>query len=260
MIPKRASDWMFKKLESRAESWLSSVRDIASPLYHEYVEGMLADYWQIRRKWRDEKKYSEFRIILYSIAWGGQILWAVCRLNVHRVRRGLSYLFFAAEQYLALTHTSAPLSFRQSLTRRVFAWLHQLTGSVGMQTHMIEVMLSPTAQIVGWSEEATLVFGYQVDEVLGEVATDCFIPEIETSGRSLIDLIRNICLRPDQYSLNLNENQNQEGGRYWLLWANVPVHNQAGELVEIRCRGIKVEDPRFIQRLLLRWQTCRLLR
>ncbi|MBI4779713.1 MAG: PAS domain-containing protein [Oscillatoriophycideae cyanobacterium NC_groundwater_1537_Pr4_S-0.65um_50_18] len=253
------SAWLLKSLENIVKRWLHSVRDTASPLYHDYIEGMLSDYAEVRKKWRDEKKYGDLRVAWHSLSWGGQIFWGVFRLNIHRIRRGLSLLFFAVEQHFVLTQASATLSLKGLIIKEVFSWLHQVTGSVGIQVDTIEVMLSPTAQIIGWSDGAASVFGFHADDVMGKVATDCFIPEVETSGRSLTDLIRNICSCPHLYSLNINENQNQEGIRYWLLWANVPVFDKAGELIEIRCRGIKVEDPLFMQSLLLRWQDWKML-
>jgi hypothetical protein len=161
--------------------------------------------------------------------------------------------FFASEQHLTLMHSLKPLPWKGLIFKNLLMWLHQLTRGSGVYSAPIEVVLSPTAQIIGWSEEATLAFGFCQDDVLGKLATDCFIPVVETSGRELTDLIHNICLFPREYGLNLNENQHQEGSRYWVLWVNVPIHNQAGEIVKIWCRGTKIEDPIFMRPLITYW-------
>lgn len=257
--------WMLGRFETIIRRWLDSGRDTASPLYHDYIEGMLADYEEASKKWYKENQSGDLRAIIYLLCWVTQILWGVFCLSLHRIRRGLSLLFFAIEQHFALTQSATPPSLRGLIIRETFSWLHQVTDNMGIQADTVEVMLNSNAQIIGWSEGATAVFGFEADDVLGRAATECFIPTTETSGRSLADLIHNLCLAPDQYSLNLNKNRDQAGVRYWMIWANVPVYSPDGELIETRFRGIKIADPGLMQYLLLRWKIgkifgcCRIL-
>lgn len=249
----RGSAWLLEKLGNVVRDWLISIRGHTVPLYHEYVEGMFSDYTERRQRWRNENK-SEFEILFLSIPWGVSILLGICRLNVDRLRRGISLLIFATEQILALTHSLTPLSIYGQFIKRLLGWLHRLTGNVGIQTEKIELRLSPTAQVTAWSAGAEMVLGFSCDEVIGQEATDSFIPEVESGGRSLTTLIKAICTSPEQHSLNINENQHRNGARYWVLWVNVPVYCSTKELVEVICVGVKIEDSNLMKHLVNGWR------
>jgi hypothetical protein len=242
--------WFLEWLSQFIEKWLESVREHSSPLYHDYIEGMLSEYAEVRETLRCNKNYSEIRIILVSIPWGIDIVWGICRLTLSRYRRALSLCFYGTEQVLSLMHSLKPLPKNTLRLREFFSLLHWLTGNVGTQLDKIELKLSPTAQVTAWGENAEATFGFTEDDILGKEAVGTFIPGIETGGRTLTELIREICSTPEAYTFNVNENQSFDGSRCWTFWLNVPTHSETGELIEVSCVGVRTEDPKLLQLLI----------
>lgn len=253
------SAWCLRKFGSFVKAWLLSVQDHTVPLYHDYVEGMISDYIDQRQKWQDQSR-SELQILLQSIPWGISILLGICRLNVCRWRRGISLLAYGVEQFLSLSHSLAPLPLYGRLMKYLLGWLHRITGNVGIHTNKIEVRLSSsTAEVTAWSYGAEMVLGFTAEDVLYQPATTSFVPETESSGRSLVTLLQSVCTVPESHSLNINENRDCNGDRYWILWVNVPIYSATQELTEVSCLGIKIEDPTLMQLLVQGWKVWRKL-
>ncbi|NJN86098.1 MAG: hypothetical protein HC881_06985 [Leptolyngbyaceae cyanobacterium SL_7_1] len=156
----------------------------------------------------------------------------------------VSLFLYGVEQVLALSNSIYGLPGFRSLNLRVLVWLLQsITGSVGKRSVQVALKLSPTGEIVGWGRSAEALFRYTADEVVGEAAIGTFIPEIETGGRTLSELMGNVYASPEYYSLNVNENQDSRGNRFWMFWVNLPDYSDVGNLSEISCVGFKIDDP-----------------
>lgn len=80
-------------------------------------------------------------------------------------------------------------------------------------------------------------FGYEEKEIIGRHITGTIVPETETSGRDLRILMADITKNPERYLLNENENIRRNGERVWVSWANKPILNEQGELIEILSVG-----------------------
>jgi PAS domain S-box-containing protein len=65
-------------------------------------------------------------------------------------------------------------------------------------------------------------FGFEKEEMLGKYATETIVPPVESTGRDLFEMIKDIYDDPDKHSLNINENIRKNGERVWVEW-----HNQA---------------------------------
>ncbi|MDX2243153.1 MAG: PAS domain S-box protein [Leptolyngbyaceae cyanobacterium bins.302] len=76
-------------------------------------------------------------------------------------------------------------------------------------------------------------FGYTEADILGRHLVGTIVPETESSGRDLQSLIQEICLHPEHYLANENENIRRNGERVWLSWANKPILDKEGNLIEI---------------------------
>lgn len=63
-------------------------------------------------------------------------------------------------------------------------------------------------------------FGYKEEELLGKSAMDTIVPQTESTGRNLDEMIENIYKDPDEYSININENIKKNGERVWIEWHN----------------------------------------
>jgi PAS domain S-box-containing protein len=80
-------------------------------------------------------------------------------------------------------------------------------------------------------------FGFDLDEILGRNVIGTIVPETETSGRDLEALMVDICLHPENYLFNENENICKNGDRVWIVWANKPILDDHGNLKEILSVG-----------------------
>ena len=49
---------------------------------------------------------------------------------------------------------------------------------------------------------------------------DTIVPQTESTGRNLDEMIENIYKDPDEYSININENIKKNGERVWIEWHN----------------------------------------
>ncbi|NJP10692.1 MAG: PAS domain S-box protein [Leptolyngbyaceae cyanobacterium RU_5_1] len=76
-------------------------------------------------------------------------------------------------------------------------------------------------------------FGYSEQEILGRHVVGTIVPQTESSGRDLQQLIQDICEHPDRYLQNENENIRCNGERVWLAWANRPIMDEQDRLIEI---------------------------
>ncbi|MHC5747014.1 MAG: PAS domain S-box protein [Nostoc sp.] len=81
------------------------------------------------------------------------------------------------------------------------------------------------------------LFGFDLDEIIGSNVIGTIVPETETSGRDLQTLMVDICQNPDNYLFNENENLCKNGDRVWIVWANKPILDAQGNLIEILSVG-----------------------
>ncbi|NJR62281.1 MAG: PAS domain S-box protein [Cyanobacteria bacterium CRU_2_1] len=80
-------------------------------------------------------------------------------------------------------------------------------------------------------------FGFDRNELLHQQIVGTIVPPIESSGRDLHTLMQDICLYPENHELNEHENICKNGDRVWISWANKPIYDEQGNLVEILSVG-----------------------
>ena len=76
-------------------------------------------------------------------------------------------------------------------------------------------------------------FGYTEEELIGKNLSDTLIPQTETFGRDLSQLVEQICTNPQEYLIYENENICRNGKRVWVTWVNQPIYDKKGDLIEI---------------------------
>ncbi|WP_161635039.1 PAS domain S-box protein [Leptolyngbya sp. Heron Island J] len=85
-------------------------------------------------------------------------------------------------------------------------------------------------------------FGYTNDEIVGCNLLETIVPAEDATGIDQEVMIAELLQSPDQYVLNENENIRRNGERVWVLWANEPVLNDQGKLIEVLSVGTDVTD------------------
>jgi diguanylate cyclase (GGDEF)-like protein/PAS domain S-box-containing protein len=94
-----------------------------------------------------------------------------------------------------------------------------------------------SGRITFFNEFAQSFFGYTQQEILGRDLLRTIVPLIESSGRDLVAMIKDLLANPDKYPTNENENVRKNGERVWMSWTNRALYNEQGQLTEILSVG-----------------------
>ncbi|BAY08526.1 PAS domain S-box protein [Calothrix sp. NIES-2098] len=94
------------------------------------------------------------------------------------------------------------------------------------------------------------LFGFDAQEIIGRNVVGTIVPETETSGRDLQALMVDICQYPENYLFNENENSCKNGDRVWIVWANKPILDEQGNLIEILSVGTDATERKRAQAAL----------
>ncbi|MGE5804221.1 MAG: PAS domain S-box protein, partial [Ignavibacteria bacterium] len=111
-------------------------------------------------------------------------------------------------------------------------------------TTAVILRINPLGIIRFANERALEFFGYTEDELIGKHAVGTIVPEKESTGRSLSEMVNNILKNPDQFHSNINENMCRNGRRVWLEWTNSGIYDKDGNLVEFLSVGIDITERR----------------
>ncbi|MBW4520971.1 MAG: PAS domain S-box protein [Scytolyngbya sp. HA4215-MV1] len=93
-------------------------------------------------------------------------------------------------------------------------------------------------------------FGFNASEILYHNVVGTIVPETETSGRDLYAMILDICRHPQNYLFNENENSCKNGDLVWIVWANRPIFDADGNLIEILSVGTDATDRKHAEQAL----------
>ncbi|MGB3401497.1 MAG: ATP-binding protein [Microcoleaceae cyanobacterium] len=141
---------------------------------------------------------------------------------------------------------------------RLFGVILDLTERMQMEVALQErekqyrdLVQTANCIILRWDTQGNIVFinqygaeffcGLETD-ILGQSIMDTIVPEWDSSGQDLQALMQQICQQPNAFIINENENIRQDGERVWVNWANKPIFDEAGELVEILSIGTDITD------------------
>ncbi len=93
-------------------------------------------------------------------------------------------------------------------------------------------------------------FGYKRAELFGRHLVGTIVPETDTAGKDLRQMIDNIIHSPADYHENENENVTRDGRRIWMHWSNTAVSEKNGTLVEILSIGTDVTERKVAEQQL----------
>jgi PAS domain S-box-containing protein len=110
------------------------------------------------------------------------------------------------------------------------------------------------ARITFFNEYAQDFFGFSEEELLGKSVVGTIVPETDTNGVELEPIMRELCLNPEKYSRNENENICKDGKRVWIEWINRGIYTKDGESVGVLSIGNDVTQLRQLQQQLIQSQ------
>lgn len=99
------------------------------------------------------------------------------------------------------------------------------------------VKVNSDGQITYFSKGAERLFGFAAAEVLDQKIFATILPEQESSGRNLKQLLQRVLSQPEQFQYIEHENVHKNGKRIWVAWRNTPVYDQSGNLQYILSIG-----------------------
>jgi diguanylate cyclase (GGDEF)-like protein/PAS domain S-box-containing protein len=88
-----------------------------------------------------------------------------------------------------------------------------------------------------FNEFAEHFFGFSQEEIIGRHVIGTIVPERDSANRDLRQMIKQICLNPEAFVGNENENIRKNGQRVWISWNNKPLTSLTGELESILSIG-----------------------
>jgi PAS domain S-box-containing protein len=109
------------------------------------------------------------------------------------------------------------------------------------------VKLDIKGRIIFMNEYALNFFGYTEEEILDKPITGTLVPEKESTGRDLEELITQLLSNPDDFAANENENVRGDGKRVWMAWTNRPIYNDAGDLSGVLCIGNDISERKQLE-------------
>ena len=112
-----------------------------------------------------------------------------------------------------------------------------------------DLVESANSVILRWKSDGIITFintfalqffGYTKDEIVGQNILGTIVPEMETSGRDLSEMVQDIVKNPAAYEGNVNENVRKNGQRVWVAWTNRPLKDENDQLTEILSIGTDI--------------------
>ena len=111
----------------------------------------------------------------------------------------------------------------------------------------IIMRITPDHDITFFNEYAQKFFGYDLGEILNKSVIGTIAPEVDSEGRDLRKMIRDISEYPELHAVNDNENMRKDGSRVWVHWSNRAVRDHQGKLVELLCVGTDITKRREME-------------
>ncbi len=110
-------------------------------------------------------------------------------------------------------------------------------------------------QIVFFNEFAEHFFGFTQAEIIGHSVIGTIVPALDSLGQDMERMIQALCLTPDAFINNENENMRKNGERIWISWTNKPFYGADGSIENILCVGMDVTARREYEAQLLHQAT-----
>lgn len=115
-----------------------------------------------------------------------------------------------------------------------------------------ELVERSTSFIMRWTGDGIITFanshtceffGFLPEELVGRHLVGTIVPEVESTGQSLRQLIAEIGANPEQFHASEHETICWDGSRIWVAWSNSPAYDEKGQL-EILSVGHDVSERR----------------
>ena len=118
------------------------------------------------------------------------------------------------------------------------------------KAHTIILKMDVNGRITYFNEYAESFFGFSEQELLGLSVVGTIVPETESNGRDLQEMIDNLTENPSLYISNINENIRKNGERVWISWSNHELVDTEGACQGILSVGLDITDRKKMEEAL----------
>lgn len=123
---------------------------------------------------------------------------------------------------------------------------HTLEALRASEAQYRDLVETPNCIILRWNVQGKIkfinrygqqFFGYEDNQLLNCPLVGTLVPNTQRSQRMVSILIRAIRQRPERYRIRTVETTCPSGEQVWVTWANKPIFNEQGELIEVLSIG-----------------------
>jgi len=97
-----------------------------------------------------------------------------------------------------------------------------------------------------FNEFAQKFFGYEEKEILGKSVVGTIVPAQDDEEHDLQTMIEDLCVNPEKYASNENQNICKNGQKVWIAWTNRLIVNDQGE-DEVLCVGTDISARKMAE-------------
>ena len=93
-----------------------------------------------------------------------------------------------------------------------------------------------------FNEYAERFLGFSEQELMGKNIRDSFIPELDSNGKNMINLVQNLLTDPEKYVQNTCEIVKKDKSRGWVSWTNKIITDSHGTITGILAIGHDITE------------------
>lgn len=114
----------------------------------------------------------------------------------------------------------------------------------------IILKMDAQGRVIYFNEFAEEFFGFTEQELLGRSVIGTIVPETDSSGRDLQEMISRLTKNPSLYISNVNENMRKNGERIWISWVNHELVDADGTYQGVLSIGQDMTEQKKIEEAL----------
>lgn len=118
------------------------------------------------------------------------------------------------------------------------------------KANTIILKMDGSGRITYFNEYAEMFFGFSEKELLGRSVVGTIVPETESSGRNLQDMIARLTENPSVFAININENIRKNGERVWISWSNQALVDTDATYLGVLSIGHDITEQRRMEEVL----------
>ncbi len=160
-------------------------------------------------------------------------------------------LFFAV--FLTLLFSGFSFLLKKKVQQRT----RELQESESRYRELVEnansiiMRIDRNGTIAYFNEFAQVFFGFKSDEIIGRNVIGTIVPEIDSAGNDLRNMVSDLVLNPHRFVTYENENLHRDGTRVWVAWTSKPIYDHSGEIKEILCIGSDMTERKLAEKKLV---------